>query len=417
MSCLHYQNEHLYIENVRLQEIADQFGTPCYIYSRAAIEKNWRLFDQAFSAMPHKICYSVKANSNIAILHLLAQLNSGFDIVSLGELKRVITANGDTGKIIFSGVGKKQNEIESAIETGIYCFNVESEPELNRLQMIATKMKATINIGLRINPNIDPRTHAYISTGLKENKFGIEPDQVIPLYQKLSNMKALRLIGLACHIGSQLVDLHPFQRAVDSLLDIYQQLQKLGADIQHIDIGGGLGIVYRDEHPPTIQDYAHALQKKLEKYSLELIIEPGRAIVGNAGVLLTRIEYLKHTSHKNFIIVDAGMNDLLRPALYNAWQDILPAELIDADKKLYDIAGPLCESADFLGKDRTLAIRAGDLLAVDSAGAYGFCMSSNYNSRCRPAEVLVHGKQIHLIRRREKIEELFEDEMELVNLY
>lgn len=410
MSCLRYRNNHLYIEDVSLKEIADQFGTPCYIYSRAALEKNWHAFDDAFSQMPHKICYAVKANSNLAILSLLAKLNSGFDIVSLGELERVLAAGGDAKKIIFSGVGKKEIEIEKAIEKGIYCFNVESEPELDRLQIIAANLGKTVNIAMRINPNIDPRTHSHISTGLKENKFGIELDQVIPLYQHISSMKELRLIGLACHIGSQLVELEPFLLAVDSLLLMYQQLKKRGAEITHIDVGGGLGIVYRDENPPGILEYAKAIEAKFAPFSLEIIIEPGRAIVGNAGALLTRIEYVKHTSQVNFAIVDAGMNDLVRPALYDAWQDILPVEVTEGEKKIYDIAGPVCESADFLGKNRPLAISAGDLLAVDSAGAYGFSMSSNYNSRPRSAEVLVDGKKAHLIRSRETIAALFATE-------
>ena len=411
MSCLHYRDDELYIENISVKQLAEEFGTPCYIYSRAAIETNWRRFDEAFHAIPHRICYAVKANSNIAILHLLAKLNSGFDIVSIGELERVIAAGGDPGKVIFSGVGKSQSEIEQAIAKGIYCFDVESEPELNRLQIIASKLNVTVNIALRINPNIDPYTHSYISTGLKENKFGIEISQITPLCQQLASQSALRLVGIACHIGSQIVKLSPFLNAIDRLLDIFKQLQKIGININYINIGGGLGVVYHDEHPPTIQEYAHAIQEKLAKYPLELIIEPGRSIVANAGVLVTRIEYIKETSQKNFAIVDAGMNDLIRPALYHAWQDILPVERRTEAKKTYDIAGPVCESADFLGKNRSLAIRADDYLAVDSAGAYGFSMSSNYNSRCRPAEILVDDSKARLIRRRETINELFALEM------
>ena len=413
MSCLQYHDALLYVEDVSLKDIAERFGTPCYVYSRAVIEKNWHTFDRAFSALPHRICYAVKANSNLAILNLLAKLNSGFDIVSLGELERVITAGGDPKKIVFSGVGKQQVEIERAIELGISCFDIESEAELERMQIIAEKMYQQVDIALRINPDINPRTHSYISTGLKENKFGINIDEIIPLCRKLSSLPQLRLVGIAAHIGSQIVELAPFQLTIDLLLEIYTQLKEMNIEIKHINVGGGLGIVYHNEHPPSIGEYAKVLMDKLRSYPLEVVIEPGRAIVGNAGVLLTRIEYLKHNHHKNFAIVDAGMNDLLRPALYNAWQDILPAELRTTEKKSYDIAGPVCESADFLGKDRELAIYAGDLLAIDSAGAYGFSMSSNYNSRCRPAEVLVDGHSMTLIRRRERVDELFASELKL----
>lgn len=320
-------------------------------------------------------------------------------------------------KIIFSGVGKTEHEIIKAIEKNIYCFNVESLPEINRLQKIADKMKASVNISLRINPHINVQTHAYITTGSKEDKFGIDVNQAIPLYQKIKDLKALHLIGIACHIGSQVVKLNPFLKAIDRLLTLAQKLEGMGAHIEHIDVGGGLGIVYHEEHPPSIEDYAKALQAKISPTSFELILEPGRAIVGNAGVLLTRIEYLKHTDHKDFAIVDTGMNDLLRPALYHAWQNILPVEKINEEKKRYDIAGPLCESADFLGKNRLLAIRAGDLLAIDTVGAYGFCMSSNYNSRCRPAEVMVDQDRIHLIRRRENVQALYDSEKDFITSF
>lgn len=406
MSCLHYRDSELYIENVSLKKIAEEFGTPCYVYSRTALAANWQAFDDAFRTHPHRICYAVKANSNIAILRSLASLHSGFDIVSLGELERVIAAGGDPKKIVFSGVGKKTVEIERAIEKGIFCFNVESEPELERLQSIAAKLNTVVNIALRINPNVNPQTHTYISTGLSENKFGIDINEIIPLCRKLSSLPALRLIGIASHIGSQIVELNPFLTTVDRLLDLYKQLLEIGITIQHINIGGGLGITYRDEYPPAIHDYAEAVLAKFTSYPIEIILEPGRSIVGNAGILLTQIEYLKHTQHKNFAIVDAGMNDLLRPALYHAWQDIVPVTLRHEEKKLYDIAGPVCESADFLGKDRKLAIAAGDLLAVDSAGAYGFSMSSNYNSRCRPAEIFIAGNKTEIIRRRETIDDL-----------
>ncbi len=410
MSCLHYQNNQLYIENVSLKDIADEFGTPCYVYSRAAIEKNWKTFNDAFAGMRHRICYAVKANSNIAVLNLLAKLHSGFDVVSGGEIARVIAAGGDPKKIVFSGVGKKRSEIEKGIEQDIYCFNVESEPELDRIQEIASSMNKTVDIALRINPDINPHTHAHISTGLNESKFGIDINEILALGKKITGLSSLRLIGIACHIGSQIVQLEPFLQVVDRMIGLYEELKKMGMTLQHINIGGGLGITYHDEHPPGIREYAHALKEKLELYDVELIIEPGRAIVGNAGILLARIEYLKHTQHKNFAIIDAGMNDLLRPALYDAWQNIIPVESRGGERKSYDIAGPVCESADFLGKNRELAIEPGDLLVIDSSGAYGFSMSSNYNSRCRPSEILIDGNQATLIRRRESTDELFADE-------
>lgn len=406
MSCLYYRNSDLYIENVSLKHIAEKFGTPCYVYSRATIIANWQAFERAFDGIQHLICYAVKANSNIAILHLLAKLGAGFDIVSQGELERVIKAHGSAQKIIFSGVGKTETEIKYAIKKAIYCFDVESEPELDRLNTIAKSLKQKINIALRINPNIDPYTHAYISTGLKENKFGIDINQIIPLCRKITKLSHLKLTGIACHIGSQIVKLNPFIRAIERLIDIYQQLLEMGIEIKHLNVGGGLGIIYHDEKPPSIEEYVNALREKIAKYPLEIIIEPGRSLIGNAGVLLTKVEYLKHTS-QNFAIVDAGMNDLLRPALYQAWQNILPVQLRSDNKNLYDIVGPVCESADFLGKNRELAIKEGDYLAIDGAGAYGFSMSSNYNSRCRPAEVMVDDHNVTLIRHREKIKDLF----------
>lgn len=408
MSCLHYRGAELFIEEVSLKKIAEKFGTPCYVYSRSAIENNWHTFDNAFKELRHRICYAVKANSNLAVLNVLANLDSGFDIVSLGELERVIAAGGDTKKIVFSGVGKKRIEIEKAIEKKIFCFNIESEPELERLNEIASAMQTSVDVALRINPNIDPHTHTHITTGLNESKFGIDIYDVLPLAKKMETLSSLHLIGIASHIGSQIVQLTPFLKVVDCLLEIYKELEKLGMKLQHINIGGGLGITYHDEHPPGIREYAHKLQEKLQDYDIEVVLEPGRAIVGNAGVLLSRVEYLKHTQHKNFALIDAGMNDLLRPALYDAWQNILPVELHNQlEKKFYDIAGPVCESADFLGKDRELALKSGDLLAIDSSGAYGFSMSSNYNSRCRAAEVLVDKDNMVLVRRREKIDELF----------
>lgn len=407
MSCLHYQGDELYIENVPLKEVALQYGTPTYVYSRAALEANWQRFDAAFHAIPHRICYAVKANSNIHILRLLAALNSGFDIVSLGELERVIAAGGETQKVVFSGVGKTEHEIESAIQKNIFCFDVESEPELLRLQAITARLNKKVNIALRVNPNVDAQTHSHISTGLNTNKFGIESDDIIPLCRNILTMPTLQLIGLASHIGSQIVELSPFLIALDKLLDLYKKLQALGIHLHHLNLGGGLGITYQDEKPPSIETYAEAIQKKLVGSPLEIILEPGRSIVGNTGVLLTRVEYLKHTKQKNFALVDAGMNDLLRPALYDAWQNILPVHKRIDQTKSYDIAGPVCESADYLGKDRRLAIHPGDLLVIDSAGAYGFSMSSNYNSRGRPAEILIEGDKMRIIRRRESILDLF----------
>lgn len=406
MTCLYYKNNELYIENVALKDIAEKVGTPTYIYSKAVLESNWHTFNDAFKDIPHRICYAVKANSNISILNLFAKLNSGFDIVSQGELTRVIVAGGDPKKIIFSGVGKQQIEIEQAIKSGIYCFNIESHEELERINTIAARLGTVVNIALRMNPNVNPKTHAHISTGLSENKFGIDIHDIIPLCQQLSSFQSLQLIGIASHIGSQIIDLEPFLLNIDKLLEIYQQLQNLGIPLQHINIGGGLGISYHKEQPPAIYDYAKAVQAKINSYPLEVIIEPGRAMVGNTGALLTRVEYLKQNGKKNFAIVDAGMNDLIRPALYDAWHDILPVFITQTEKKHYEIAGPVCESADFFGKNRELAVHAGDLLAIDSTGAYGISMSSNYNSRPRAAEVLVDKQQFNLIRRRETIEDL-----------
>lgn len=405
MSCIYYREHELYIENISLTELAREFGTPCYVYSQEAIEHNFHTFNQAFEKIPHRLCYAVKSNSNIAILRLLASMGAGFDIVSIGELKRVIAAEGDISKVIFSGVGKTYDDIKQAIEYGIFCFNVESEPELERIASIAASQNKIVNITLRINPDIDPKTHAHVSTGLKDNKFGIELTDIGQLLKDIRHLKSVNLIGIAAHIGSQITELEPFILAIDYLLGIYEELKDEGIDIQYINIGGGLGITYRDENPPAINEYADAIQKKLAAHPAELILEPGRAIVGNAGILLTRIEYIKNTTGRNFAIVDAGMNDLMRPALYNAWQQILPVVERSGQSQQYDIAGPVCESADFLGKERKLTIVPGELLAVTCAGAYGFSMSSNYNSRNKPAEILVSGNQSHLIRRRETIED------------
>jgi diaminopimelate decarboxylase len=410
MQFFDYQDNQLFAEQVSMTDIANQFGTPCYVYSRAAIEANWRAFDNALAGKPHRICYAVKANSNLAILNVLARLGSGFDTVSIGEIERVIAAGGDPAKIIFSGVGKTSSEILRAIAIGIHSFNVESDVEIERLQSLAASQDKIINISLRVNPDIDANTHPYISTGLKENKFGIEISDVLPLCAKIKTFPHLNLIGIACHIGSQLTQISPFLAAIDRVLELVEQLQKQWISLQQLDFGGGLGIRYRDEQPPSIDEYVTALRNHVVECPQEIILEPGRAISANAGILLTRIEYLKLTQHKNFAIIDAAMNDLMRPALYNAWQDIQPVVLTQGKTESYDIVGPVCESADFLGRDRALAVTSGDLLAITCAGAYGFSMSSNYNSRPRAAEVMVDKNKVTLIRRRETINELYAGE-------
>lgn len=407
-----YKEGLLYAEEVNLADIATQYGTPCYVYSRHALEQNWQAFTQAFGDIPHRICYAVKANATLAILNVFAMHNAGFDIVSIGELERVLAAKGDAKKIIFSGVAKKSAEIIRAIEVGVGCFNIESEAELMRLHTLAAQQNTVVEIALRINPNIDARTHPYIATGLSDNKFGIDSSEVVPLYKKIqATMPYCKLTGIACHIGSQLTTLSPFVEAIDCILALIAELKAAGILLQHVDIGGGLGVIYQDETPPTIIEYVTALCTKFKNSGLEIIIEPGRALVANAGVLLTRVEYLKHTRYKNFAIVDAGMNDLLRPALYDAWHSIIPVKLNHtAQEKIYDIVGPVCESADFLGKNRLLALGEGDLLAIGSAGAYGSCMSSNYNTRPKAAEVMINKDKIHLVRQRETLQSLFAQE-------
>lgn len=407
----HYQNHQLFVEQVAVADIAKQYGTPCYIYSRKSIEEQWRAFDMALQGHPHRICYAVKANSNLAILNVLAKLGSGFDIVSGGELARVLAAKGGAEKIIFSGVGKSEVEITEALKQNIFCFDVESQAELERIEKIAKQFNKRAPIALRINPNIDAGTHPYISTGLKENKFGITTEEALLLYQYAANSDHLEVKGIACHIGSQLLDLDPFLKALDHLLQVIDQLAEQKIVIHHLDLGGGLGVRYHHQHPPTIAEYGAAVLNKLGNRKIELIIEPGRAIVANAGVLVTTVEYLKHTPDKNFAIVDAGMNDLIRPSLYDAWQAIEPViKRNDIGERKYDVVGPVCETGDFLGKDRNLQIETGDLLAVSGSGAYGFVMSSNYNSRPRAAEVMVDGDKSFLIRKRETIAELFKDE-------
>ncbi len=410
MQHFHYKNNHMFGEGISLADIASRFGTPCYVYSASMLEDNWQAFESAFSGLRHRICYAVKANSNIAILNFFAKKGVGFDIVSQGELERVLAAKGDPKKIVFSGVGKQTAEIIKALEVGIACFDVESLAELERIHYIAEERKTIVNVALRVNPDIDARTHPYISTGLCTNKFGIEYNDVLPLCHKIQKMPSIKLIGVACHIGSQLTELSPFLAASDRMLDLLQQIKAAGITLTHINIGGGLGVQYHDEKPPTLQEYAEALRKKFENQAIELILEPGRTLVANAGVLLTKVEYIKTTSHKNFAIVDAGMNDLIRPALYDAWHDILPINLRYGDTYYYDIVGPVCESSDVFGKSRQIALEPGDILAIKTAGAYGFSMSSNYNSRPRPAEIMIKDGKAHLIRRRESLNELFASE-------
>jgi diaminopimelate decarboxylase len=414
MDHFHYRSGTLHAEQADLHEVARRFGTPCYVYSRATIERHWHAFDHAFGTQPHLVCYAVKANSNLAVLGLLADLGSGFDIVSGGELERVLRAGGDPAKVVFSGVGKSATEMRRALEAGIRCFNVESEPELERLDQVAAGLGVRAPVSLRVNPDVDPKTHPYISTGLKQNKFGIDITRAEAVYAMAAALEHVEVRGVDCHIGSQLTSLAPFVDALDRVLELIDRLTGRGIAIRHLDIGGGLGIRYRDEVPPEPAAYAEAMHDRLRGRTLEVLLEPGRAIVGNAGVLLTRVEYLKSTTEHNFAVVDAAMNDLLRPALYDAWQEILPVrEGADTPARTYDIVGPVCETGDFLGKARDLALRPGDLLAVRSAGAYGFSMSSNYNSRPRAAEVLVDGAEAHLVRERETLEQLMAGESRL----
>ena len=405
-----FRESSLYAEDVSLSDIAQQYGTPCFVYSRATLERHWRAFDEALSGREHLICYAVKANSNIAILNLLARLGSGFDIVSVGELERVIAAGGDPKEVVFSGVAKRVDEMKRALELEIYSFNVESVAELERLNEVALAEGKKARVSIRVNPDVDAQTHPYISTGLKENKFGIDIEQAESIYLKAAQMQGLDVIGVDCHIGSQLTSVAPFVAALERVLVLLDRLADQGLVLSHINVGGGLGIQYQDETPPLPQDYSQALAKTLGDRKCKLILEPGRAIAGNAGVLLTRVEYLKQGSDKSFAIVDAAMNDLIRPSLYSAWQEILTVEQRDIAAAVYDVVGPVCETGDFLGKGRSLAIEQGDLLAVRSSGAYGFTMSSNYNSRPRAAEVLVDGEQTHLIRERESLASLYQGE-------
>jgi diaminopimelate decarboxylase len=398
----------LYAEGVSLTEIADRFSTPCYVYSRTALTEAFRQFDEGFAERDHLICYAVKANSSLAVLNTFAKLGAGFDIVSGGELARVLAAGGDPGKVVFSGIGKTAEEMRSALSAGIFCFNVESESELLRLDRVAGEMGMVAPVSLRVNPDVDAKTHPYISTGLKNNKFGVAYDGAFALYQHAADMPNIAIHGVDCHIGSQLTEIEPFLAALDRVLLLVDRLETSGMTISHLDLGGGVGIRYRDETPPEISLYAAALLGKLKNRSFKLLLEPGRALVGNAGLLLTKVEYIKRGESKNFAIVDAAMNDLMRPALYDAWHDIVPVEPRIGPQENFEIVGPVCESGDFLGHDRELCLEEGDLLAVMSAGAYGMSMSSNYNTRGRAAEVMVDGTDVRLIRERETVESLFQ---------
>lgn len=410
MDYFNYRDNRLFAEDVAIEDIAKEHGSPCYVYSRATFERHWRAFDDALSTHDHLVCFAVKANSNLGVLNILAKLGSGFDIVSGGELERVLAAGGEAAKIVFSGVGKTAKEMRRALDVGIRCFNVESEAELILLNEVAGDMGVKAPVSIRVNPDVDAKTHPYISTGLKENKFGIDINLAPEVYERASKMANLKIEGVDCHIGSQLTETRPFMDALDRVLNLIDLLSDMGIAIHHLDLGGGLGIQYRDETPPLPAEYAKALSAKLEGRDLHILIEPGRAIAGNAGILVTQVEFIKSNDEKRFAIVDAAMNDLMRPALYSAWQDIVPVTIKKGESQRYDIVGPICETGDFLGKDRDLILEAGDLLAVRSSGAYGFTMSSNYNTRPRVAEIMVDGDQMHVVRERETIESLYANE-------
>ncbi len=410
MDHFNFRANQLFAEEVPVEEIATTYGTPCFIYSRATLERHYNVYQQAMGELPHLICFAVKANSNLAVLNILARLGSGFDIVSGGELDRVIAAGGDPSKVIFSGLGKTQKEIEQSLECGIHCFNVESAAELERINSIAQSHGARAPVSLRVNPDVDAGTHPYISTGLKENKFGIATDEALRVYHAAAEMAGIEITGIDCHIGSQLTSTAPFLDAIDRLLSMVDTLASDGIKLKHFDMGGGLGVSYADEQPPEPAELINAVRGRFEQRDLTLLVEPGRSIAANAGIFVTKVEYLKCNDYKNFAIVDGAMNDLLRPALYGAWQEIVPVVGRDEEAKLYDVVGPVCESADFLGKERQLALQAGDLLAVRSAGAYGFVMSSNYNTRGRAPEIVVDGSTHHLARKREEVSELLANE-------
>ncbi len=411
MDHFEYRGGELHCEDVAIAELAETYGTPLYVYSRATLERHWHAFDSALAGHDHLVCYAVKANSNLAVLNLLARLGSGFDIVSGGELERVLRAGGEPSRIVFSGVGKQADEIETALAADILCFNVESEQELERIDQIAGTLGKRARISFRVNPDVDAKTHPYISTGLKENKFGVAFADAEAVYLKAARLAHVDIIGMDCHIGSQLTEMSPYIDALDRLLALIERLREQGIDIHHLDLGGGLGIRYRDEQPPLPAEWAGALHERLASFGGSIVIEPGRAIAGNAGILVSRVNYLKHGPDKNFAVVDAAMNDLIRPSLYDAWQEIIRVEAVsDAPEKIYDVVGAICESSDFLGKERALRLRQGDLLAVRSAGAYGFGMASNYNSRARAAEVMVDGASHHCVRRRETFDDLVHGE-------
>ncbi len=412
----HESEDELYLEDVALQDIATRFGTPCYVYSRAVIEQNFLAYRDALADHPHLVCYAVKANSNLAVLNVLARLGAGFDIVSVGELERVLLAGGDASRVVFSGVGKQRYEIERCLQAGIHCFNVESDTELALIQQVASDLDRPANISLRVNPDVDANTHPYISTGLKENKFGVPIDTALDLYQRAAQMSHLRIVGVDCHIGSQLTDTSPFLDALARVLALVDELAAVGINIEHLDLGGGLGVIYDKETPPTVAQYISQVREQLGDRKLTLMFEPGRSIVANAGVFLTRVELIKETPDKNFAIVDGAMNDLIRPALYQAYQGIEPVISKNTPAATYDVVGPVCETGDFLGKDRELAIAAGDLLVVRSSGAYGFVMSSNYNSRPRPPEVMVDSSDAWLVRARESFADLVRGETLLPQL-
>jgi diaminopimelate decarboxylase len=402
-----YRDGELYAENVALSRIAGDYGTPVYVYSRATLEQRYLAYDRALEGMPHLVCYAVKANSNLAVLNVLARLGAGFDIVSAGELERVLRAGGDPARVVFSGVGKQAAEMRRALEVGVRCFNVESDAELDRLNEVAGELGVRAPVSLRVNPDVDAGTHPYISTGLKENKFGVDIADAPRIYARTAAMEYLDVVGVDCHIGSQLTSVAPFLDALDRVLALVDGLAENGIQLRHLDLGGGLGVTYDQEQPPSPEEYVTAVRERMGDRNLALVLEPGRSIAANAGVMLTRVEFLKCTDQHNFAIVDAAMNDMIRPALYSAWQAIVPVNNRSAEaEKSWDIVGPVCETGDFLGKARTLALQPGDLLAVRSAGAYGFVMSSNYNTRCRPPEVMVDGEQAHLVRRRETLEDL-----------
>ncbi len=410
MDYFNYKGDSLFAEAVPVADIAQKYGTPCFIYSRATLERHYGVYQEALEGCPHLICFAVKANSNLAVINVLARLGAGFDIVSGGELERVIAAGGDTSKVIFSGLGKTEAEIERALQLGIYCFNIESGAELDRIDRIAQRLGKKAPISVRVNPDVNTDTHPYISTGQKENKFGISYEQAIDIYRRAAILEGIKILGIDCHIGSQLTSVEPFLDATDRLLILTDRLANEGILLTHFDVGGGLGVTYGEEEPPHPSELIAMIRSRFANREMTLLIEPGRTISANAGIFITKVEYLKQTNHKNFAIIDGAMNDLLRPALYGAWQEIIPVNRRQGDGITYDVVGPVCESSDFLGKERVLCIKAGDLLAVRSAGAYGFAMSSNYNTRPRSAEIMVDHDKSYLVRPRETITELFAGE-------